>query len=221
VVGFDTFPEHAPVVSLHIGEQPEAPVSLAKVRARLVSRGYFEAHTYSFVDQKVQDQLNPDEESLALANPISADLTVMRNSLWPGLIKALAHNLNRQQDQVRLFETGVVFQQRQGELRQRTFVGGLACGFRRQRQWGEADQPVDFFDVKGDLEDLLNIGGCGPQFRFRPVAHPGLHPGQSAEICREGFEPGLLGALHPALCRRWKLATPPSAGISPSSWMKP
>jgi phenylalanyl-tRNA synthetase beta chain len=138
---------------------------------------------------------------LALANPISADLAAMRTSLWPGLLNALRYNQNRQEERIRLFEFGLRFLPQDRGLAQDPMLAGIASGPAYPEQWGLATRPVDFFDVKRDVEALLALTGCAAQFRFSRSEHPALHPGQSAAMSRDGEVIGQLGLLHPALQR--------------------
>ncbi|HXH03174.1 MAG TPA: phenylalanine--tRNA ligase subunit beta, partial [Candidatus Competibacteraceae bacterium] len=207
VDGYDNVPVSQPLTRLTMQPQPEAEVPLSRLRETLIQRGYQEAITYSFVDPRFQRLLDPEAETLALANPISADLAVMRTSLWPGLVKALVYNLARQQTRVRLFESGLTFRQEDGALRQRPYIGGVVCGPALPEQWGTATRGVDFYDLKADVEALLALTGEPERFAFvaaRP-AHPALHPGQCARIERNGMAIGWIGALHPAMERELEL----------------
>jgi len=165
--------------------------------------------TYSFVEPELQDALDPESKTVSLANPLSAELSVMRTSIWPGLVQALRYNLNRQQDRLRLFETGLVFRPGAGEgvasIDQHAQIGGVLVGDHLPRQWGSPARKVDFFDLKGDVEALLAIGGEADAYRFEAARHPALHPGQCARVLRDGEPVGWLGALHPALEQRLDL----------------
>jgi phenylalanyl-tRNA synthetase beta chain len=164
----------------------------------LVDRGYFEAITYSFVDPNIHQHFAVDETApIALANPISADLSVMRQSLWPGLVQALTYNLNRQQERVKLFEIGRVFNGDKSDIIQEQRVGGLIYGDMHAEQWSDKSRKVDFYDVKADVEALLTL--AGGEVTFAGAAHPALHPGQTAQISKNGEVIGWLGALHPKL----------------------
>jgi phenylalanyl-tRNA synthetase beta chain len=186
----------------------ESTLSLPKFRERLVARGYQEAITYSFVDSQVQSMMEPEAETIRLANPISSNMDVMRSHLWPGLLQALLHNTKRQQTRLRLFETGLTFKNHQGNLLQNKVISGIASGPAFPEQWGEPERDVDFFDVKSDVEALLGTWQSDDAFNFVPVAHPALHPGQAARIERNGRDVGLLGAVHPRIVRALKLAGP-------------
>ncbi len=199
VWGYDRIPLRHPATPVRVTPQSETRVSLARVRQALVDRGYQEAVTYSFVDPRLQELLDPEQEPLSLANPISSDLSVMRSSLWPGLVAALIHNRNRQHERLRLFETGLRFRGALDTLEQTPMLGAVITGDAAPEQWGEQRRQADFFDIKGDLEALLVLGGSPQRFRFRADRHPALHPGQSACIVRDGRDVGWIGAMHPAV----------------------
>ncbi|ATJ82905.1 phenylalanine--tRNA ligase subunit beta [Halomonas beimenensis] len=200
--GYNRLPVRRPAARLALKPDHEASTPLSRLRRQMVARGYFEAVTYSFVAPELQQALLPEAVSPTLANPISSDLSVMRASLFPGLIRALQHNLNRQQTRVRLFETGLVFRGELDGLHQVPMLGALACGPRSPEGWAGGKEPVDFFDLKGDLESLLALGGELEAWRFEPAEHPALHPGQCARVLYRGEEAGWIGTLHPAVRSR-------------------
>lgn len=178
--------------------KPGARERLDTLRGTLVNRGYQEAVTYSFVSHTLQSRLFPDTGSIALVNAISTDMERMRVSLWPGLLAALRYNLNRQQERVRLFESGKVFT-REGEIRQSPVIGGLSYGKVAPEQWDNPYGYGGFHDIKSDVEALL-AACCGPlSTDYRPVGVAALHQGKSAEIICRGLRVGLVGALHPTL----------------------
>jgi phenylalanyl-tRNA synthetase beta chain len=201
IYGYSRLPSQRSLTRLAVKTYPEARVSLDWLCDILVQRGFSEAITYSFVDPVFQNALDPERKPLALANPISADLAVMRTSLWPGLIKVLIHNQKRQQSRIRLFETGLIFVQKGSELIQDLYIGGAVCGEILPEQWGAAKRTVDFFDLKADVEALLSLTAQPDAFIFKATRHPALHPGQTALIERNGRSVGWIGALHPAVER--------------------
>ena len=200
--GYHRLPGNRPLTRLDMPPQPEGQVALARFKDALIQRGFQEAITYSFVDPVFQKALDPEREPLALANPISADLAVMRTSLWPGLIKALIHNQKRQQPRVWLFEHGLNFIPDGGALRQEPYLGGVITGTALPEQWGLAARPLDFFDLKNEVEALLALTGEPEAFTFVAAVHPALHPGQTARLDRNGVTVGWLGALHPRAARQ-------------------
>ncbi|SEI67312.1 phenylalanine--tRNA ligase subunit beta [Pseudomonas sp. NFR16] len=206
--GYNRLPVRYPQARLAPQPRTEAKGDLPALRRLLVARGYQEAITYSFIDQKWFELFNPGVEPLLLANPISADMAAMRSSLWPGLVKALQHNLNRQQDRVRLFESGLRFVGQLEGLKQEPMLAGVICGSRLPEGWAQGRDAVDFFDVKADVEAVLGFAGALDDFRFVPGKHPALHPGQTARIERNGREVGYLGALHPELAKTLGLDRP-------------
>lgn len=199
VHGYDNLPSRAHPYAPAIRPEPEARVAVDRLRELLVDRGYQEAITFSFVDPAVEALFAPGAEPLRLANPISSELAVMRSTLWAGLVKAVQHNLNRQQDRVRLFETGLSFVGQGEALVQTPQLAGILCGDVLPEQWGASARPADFFDLKGDVEALLGLAHLGERVEYRVESHPALHPGQSARIHLDGRPIGWLGALHPAL----------------------
>jgi phenylalanyl-tRNA synthetase beta chain len=199
--GYNRLPVRYPQARLAPQAKAEAAVELPALRRLLVARGYQEAITYSFIDPKLFELFNPGVAPLLLANPISADMAAMRSSLWPGLIKALEHNLNRQQSRVRLFESGLRFVGQLEGLKQEPMLAGVICGGRLPEGWAHGRDDVDFYDVKADVEALLASAGASDSFAFVPGEHAALHPGQTAHIERDGRVVGFLGALHPELSK--------------------
>jgi len=206
IYGYNNLPVATPMAALDLVVEDEAITPMEMVKQYWVSRGYQEAITYSFVDPKVQALVDPQIEGLALANPISADMGVMRTNLWTGLIKAAEHNLNRQQDTVRLFETGLRFVPQGNDLVQEPVVSGLICGSRVSKGWTNGSDKVDFFDLKGDLEGMLaKLGGS---VEFVKGEHPALHPGQCAAVQKHGENIGHMGAMHPELQKKLGIKAP-------------
>jgi len=199
IYGYNRLPVCAPTATLTPKPASEAKVSIKNLRRVLLARGYNEAITYSFVDPKMQAHFDTSDQGIALANPISADMSVMRTSLWPGLAQALQYNQNRQQQRVRLFESGLTFTRSESGIEQEARIGGVIAGGRAEEGWLEKHETVDFYDVKGDVEALLAMGGSAQEFTFATKAHHALHPGQSAAILRNGEEIGYVGALHPTI----------------------
>jgi len=198
IYGYDHIPTRHATTSAVPQSLPESAYDLHRARTLLAARGYYEAITYSFVSQELQRKIDPEQEPLALANPLSADLSVMRTSLWPGLLQAARSNRARQQERIRLFEIGLRFRQTGGKLHQEKMLAGLALGSVYPEQWGLPKRTVDFFDLKGDVEALLSLNAPLEAFRFMPVPLAALHPGQSARIVRGDQTIGHLGLLHPA-----------------------
>ncbi|MGV6476486.1 phenylalanine--tRNA ligase subunit beta [Azotobacter vinelandii] len=197
--GYDNLPVRYPQARLAPQARAEARSELPVLRRLLVARGYQEAITYSFIDPKLFELFTPGVKPLTLANPISADMAAMRASLWPGLVKALQHNLNRQQSRVRLFESGLRFVGQLDNLMQEAVLTGVVAGSRLPESWSHDREAVDFYDVKADVEALIAAAGAGDEYRFVSGEHPALHPGQTARIERAGRLVGFLGALHPEL----------------------
>lgn len=207
IYGYDRIPYIKPQTTLEFLSQSEQQISLNRLRNLMIDRGYNEAITYSFIAPKLHELISPQQTAITLLNPISADLAVMRSSLWPGLLNAVAYNQNRQQSRVRLFETGLRFVQNQTEIKQDAVLAGVVTGNQQIEQWSATAKPIDFFDVKADIEKLL-AATHADQFMFKAAEHSALHPGQTAEIIFQNKTIGYVGALHPALLHELDLIGP-------------
>ena len=206
--GYTAIPDQVPQTSLGFHASHCPGKQLQRIQGVLVQRGYQEVITYSFVDNRLQGLITPEAKLLTLANPIAAELSVMRTSLWPGLIQTLQYNLKRQQQRCRIFEAGLVYLMGK-DLLQIPMIGGLIYGNIYNKQWDREDILCDFFDIKGDVEGILNINGRnGKTVEFRPTTHPALHPGQAAEIILGNQGIGYIGALHPAIQLTLELSQP-------------
>ncbi|HEV2539794.1 MAG TPA: phenylalanine--tRNA ligase subunit beta [Frateuria sp.] len=218
VYGYDRIPTHTPAGALSLAPEPEARTGELALREQLAARDYYEAVNLSFVSAELLARWGWTDRLVPLANPLSADLAVMRPSLLPGLVEALRHNRARQQERVRLFEVARVFES--GSASEALAMQGraarqagdppvetpslaiVACGNAHAEQWAEPSRPLDFFDLKGELDALLAWGGEPERWSLHADGLPvWLHPGRGARVARDGETVGHLGALHPQLAR--------------------
>ena len=198
IYGYNNLPSSSLLMRSELCTATEAVLDIDRVKDLMVDRGYQEAITYSFVDEDIQQAIAPEMEVIRLKNPISSELAVMRTTLWCGLLKAALYNTNRQQNRVRLFETGLRFIKTDDTTHQQKMLSGLALGDVYSEQWGEKSRKVDFFDIKADVQAIFALTGCVAQ--FVPCPQPALHLGQSAKILsHDGETIGWLGMLHPVL----------------------
>jgi phenylalanyl-tRNA synthetase beta chain len=197
--GYENIPPHQATASLQMNTNVEKQLDLSLVRQAFCDLGYHEVITYSFINQKQQQRFDPANQAKMLVNPITAEMSVMRTNLWPGLIDTLLYNQHRQQSRVRLFETGLRFVPQPEKTLQQKVISGLVSGTALPEQWGIATREVDFFDLKGDLLYIIGLTMAAHEFHFKAGTHPALHPGQTAEIWRAGRYLGVLGALHPSI----------------------
>jgi len=205
VYGYNNIPNQAPVAALSMIPATEKQLSVNAVKSVLLNRGYNEAITYSFVDPKIQNALFPESNGLVLPHPISADMSIMRVSLWPGLLQATSYNQKRQQQRIRLFETGLRFvpdAEAPNSIRQEPMLAGVVAGRRYDEHWDANDKPVDFFDAKADVEALLALTGKAKTVTFNTETHSALHPGMSAAIYLDDKCVGWLGAVHPQFSKQ-------------------
>jgi phenylalanyl-tRNA synthetase beta chain len=201
VFGYDRIPETTASAALPLGPVTERRIDLERVACTLVARDYQEVVTYSFIDADSNRLLTGNDPDLALSNPISSEMSVMRASLWPGMLKVAASNLARQQERVRLFEIGKTFHGSLASTCETVRVAGLAIGTAAPEQWGVESKEVDFFDLKADVEALLGLSGAEGDSVFLHAGHPALQAGQTAEILRHGEPIGVAGKLHPSVAR--------------------
>ncbi len=198
VYGYNRVPSRAPESQMKMVGRPENRLRKSNIRNLLVARGYQEAITYSFGEPGLMQTINPEVPGIELLNPISSDLSVMRTSLWPALIKAAEHNFNRQQERVRLFEMGLRFENHDSGLQQIPTLSAVIGGDLYDESWEGRARAVDFYDLKGDLEAILKLTVNSDSYLFKLESHPSLHPGQSARIYRGDKAIGWIGKLHPS-----------------------
>ncbi|TAL71654.1 MAG: phenylalanine--tRNA ligase subunit beta [Rhodanobacter sp.] len=199
--GYDQLPTASPGGALTVVPDPEARIGEHALREQLAARGWFEAVNLSFVAAESLARWGFSERLVALANPLSADLAVMRPSLLPGLVEALRRNRARQQDRVRLFEVARVFAAGDPPV-ETPSLAMVAGGTARAEQWGEATRPLDFYDIKGELDALLAWGGEPARWAVHADnLPPWLHPGRGARVTRDGAAVGYFGTLHPQLAK--------------------
>ena len=200
--GLDLIPERDAALPVMPRASPTSVIDERVVLRTLAARGYQEAITFAFVDPDVQRALFGAQPMIEIVNPIAAELAVMRSSLWPGLLRVARENLRRQQERVRCFEIANRYTlDHEGRYSEQQMLAAIVLGTRVPEQWGSPAAPVDFYDLKGDLEALLALAGEPEEFSFVPQALGCLHPGRSARILRAGIEIGQLGELHPGLVR--------------------
>jgi len=199
IYGYTEIPIYHSAAATVMQSEPEMAFSLQRAKELLVDRSFQEVITYSFISQELHDLMDPQHDTVELANPISADMSIMRTSLWPGLLQTAVYNQSRQQGRVRIFESGLRFVMRPADIQQDPMLAGLISGDISPEQWGEDVREVDFFDLKADLEAILSLTGSPEDFEFIPGEHPSLHPGQAARVMRNGEPVGWIGMLHPRL----------------------
>ena len=195
--GYDKIPAHRIKAALQLNHNN----SLDGIRHVLRDHSYHEIISYSFVDKERQILLDPQQTPHSLDNPISTDMSVMRTNLWPGLLHTFLYNHSRQQDRIRLFEIGTCFllDAASGQVAETMKLAGLISGHAEPDQWGLPAREVDFYDLKGNIENLLALHFPRADVHFVVDHHPALHPGQTAAIYINKQKIGVMGALHPSV----------------------
>lgn len=211
IYGYDNIPSPAPQGSMAMLPQTELQRTVGSLRKLLVGGGYQEVINFAFVEKAWEKDFAGNEAPIMLANPIASQLAAMRTTLIGGLVANLVTNLKRKQSYVRLFELGrCFFKDAQAQpvagYRQPWRLSGLAYGGAIPEQWGDAGgKKVDFFDIKGDLENLL----LPNKPVFERTTHAALHPGRACRILLGEIEVGVLGELHPEWVQKYDLPGSP------------
>ena len=203
--GYDEIPETPESGATVLETVTESEIEIDTIAATLIARDYQEVVTYSFVDAELDKLVSGSASQLELSNPISSEMSVMRSSLWTGMLEAAAANLSRQQDRVRFFEYGKSFHGSLDEHSEIERIAGVAIGARLPEQWGTKSQAIDFFDIKSDVEAILAIAGNDDTIEFVAAEHAALQPGQTAEVRRAGERTGVVGKLHPRIAKQFGL----------------
>jgi len=206
--GYDSIPEVSAFSQAPLKTVTESKVDIEQAAATLIARDYQEVVTYSFIDADANTAFSGAESELKLSNPISSELSVMRASLWPGMVAVAVANNARQQDRVRLFEASKSFHGKLGEHTEIVRLAGLASGPATPEQWGSKSEGVDFFDIKSDVEAVLALAIDREAVNFVAADHPALQPGQAAQIVRDNEVIGVIGKLHPKLAKTYDLKRP-------------
>ena len=196
IYGYDKLPERTLLTAQPIEADQEGVAPRRSYKEQLISRGFREVISYSFIAPDLHQLCFPNASSIPVKNPIAEDMSVMQISLVPGLFKAAEYNLNRQQSDLRLFESGMVFSPTDsGSIKQENKIAGLMTGSRRPEGWANDNEELDFYDLKNEVELLLNQNADFIPSEWGNVAHPG----QSAEIRIEGQLVGRLAKVHPQI----------------------
>ena len=201
--GYDKLPVQKLSLDANINATSEATIDKYDIAQSLVSRGYQEVITYSFVSEKYQNLIDPEAKKITLSNPISADMSTMRSSLWAGLLQTVESNQRRGHTDARFFEIGLCFGGVKAD-EQSNKLAGVVSGNRFDAQWSTELQPLDFFDAKADLESLLAL--TGTQFSFEVAEHSALQKGQTAKIILNDTQVGYIGALSPVVQKELSLS---------------
>jgi len=214
IYGFERIPAKPPVAESAMRPTDEARRTMHDVRHAVAARDYHEVVNFAFVEAEWEADFAGNTNPIPLLNPIASQYSVLRSTLIGGLLDKVRYNVNRKASRVRLFEVGRVFHRdaavADGGLSiagyaQPMMAGGIAYGPSKEEQWGVQTRPVDFFDVKGDVESLL----WPLEARFERAEHPALHPGRSARVVLNGRAVGWIGELHPRWLQKYDLPTAP------------
>ncbi|MFK7864371.1 MAG: phenylalanine--tRNA ligase subunit beta [Pseudohongiellaceae bacterium] len=208
IYGYNRLPKTPGLAKQKLATVTETEVPMGTLRGHLVANGFQEVVTYSFIDPELNKKVFGEPENpIVLQNPISEEMSVMRPSIVPGLLQTLQYNVNRQQDRVRLFESGLIFTKEGETTQQVPMIAGLIYGQRLPANWASSVELSDYYDLKGIVEGLLGFSMSATAISFKAVPRTGFHDGQCAVISQENLgEIGVLGAIHPSVQRALGIA---------------
>jgi phenylalanyl-tRNA synthetase beta chain len=214
VIGYSALPDTPPIAPVVARSTSESRRSWHDVRHAMAALAYHETINFSFVEESIERDIAGNSNPVRVLNPIASQFAVMRSSLLGSLVEVLRYNLARKTTRVRVFEVGRVYlrdptvpasDSTVAGLHQPMRLAGLAYGSAFPTQWARKDRPVDFYDVKGDIESLLT-----PRTVSCVAAeHPAMHPGRCARIELSGMAVGHVGELHPRWRQAFELPTAP------------
>ena len=199
MVGYDKMPSANLSGESVITQLPEEHINQYLIKTQMNTIGYQEVINYSFVSAKQLENFNLARHSIPLKNPLTEEFAVMRTSLLPGIMETVKYNLRRQNESIKLFETGYVFSQ-QESITQKDKIIAICAGKRHIEHWGLSKDSLDYFDCKGDLEILLD--NCKIDYTFTRSNLDFLHPGRQATVILKDKNIGWIGQIHPEICRR-------------------
>ena len=208
VYGFDQIPENVEQQNMMLMNKSSRQLKRERIDSIFHQLGYNEVVNYSFVSPSMNSLSDSKADMIDLQNPISIEMSVMRNSLWPGLLNNLSHNIKRQHKNIKIFEVGKHFSSKKRRPIETNVIAGLIYGNRRLESWAYSKVAVDFYDLKGHLEDLFSVFNL-ENVKFEPVSHPMLCPGVAAEIKLKNKRIGIIGMLNPELSSDMKLEQDP------------
>ncbi|MBE8215337.1 MAG: phenylalanine--tRNA ligase subunit beta [Endozoicomonadaceae bacterium] len=208
IQGYQTLPETKKIHYHHTTPLTNTQQSQQSIAHYLISRGYSEAINFSFIDPLWQQQINPDLQPIQLTNPIASDLSVMRTSLIPGLLKTVQYNQKRQQSHLRLFERGQCFFKKSDTIVYENRLSAIIYGSRYPENSANPFHASDFYDLKGDLESLMRLTNSDTLFQFEQGKHAAMHPGQTAQLLKQGNPVGYIGSIHPLVLKKLAIKGP-------------
>lgn len=184
-----------------------------RVKEILTSCGLWEVMPYSFIDERSFDRMrlpssHPLRVALKIRNPLDESRSVMRTTLIAGLLETLSLNLRRGTENLKIFELGWVFHPTDGPLPQESrCITAIFTGI-QEFSWDHKPREVDFYDLKGVIENLLDQLGI-KKYHFQPENHPIFHSGRCSRILVD--EPpvflGIMGEIHPDVREAYEFKT--------------
>jgi len=210
--GYDRIPITLPTGSPSSEKRSKEFIAERRAINLLNVHGYNEVINYSFTSPAFADRIglppdDPRRQPLRILNPLAEDVSVMRTTLIPGLMETVQYNLSRKNSNLKLFELKKVFLPQEGERlpKEVKLLAGVALGFDRGPHWASPQRPVDFYDIKGCVEDLLDALQIKDAKFIKAEDVPYLHPGKASKVVLDQEVLGVLGEIHPEVSGRYEV----------------
>ena len=203
IYGYNNIPALTPTSQDKMIGYPNNKKSIYSVKSSLANLGYNEVVSYSFIDKETEEKLHSNLDVIQLQNPIASQMNVMRSKLWGSHIEALTYNLNRGQNNIRIFEIAPVYQKIKSDFKETLMLSGLVYGDSIPEQWSTDNREINFYDIKGDIEIISSntLSISSPKNIVPEI----FHPGQVAELIIDQASVGWMGQLHPAWQQKYEL----------------
>ena len=207
--GYDNIDEQNEDGEIKLNKTSVRSIKINHINNLMSGLGYSEVINYSFISPSMSMIQGEQINTIDITNPLSIDMSIMRASLLPGLLNNLLHNLKRQHRAIKLFESGKVFKNLNTPNRETEMLAGIGYGLRMDEQWITKLETINFYDIKGDLEQLFSSLRINTIIQYDKSTHPMLCPGRTAEIILDGKTIGYIGELNPELSMDLELTEQP------------
>jgi phenylalanyl-tRNA synthetase beta chain len=207
--GYDNIDEQNEHGEIKLNKTSVRSIKINHINNLMSGLGYSEVINYSFISPSMSMIQGENINTIDITNPLSIDMSIMRASLLPGLLNNLLHNLKRQHRAIKLFESGKVFKNLNTPNRETEMLAGIGYGLRMDEQWITKLETINFYDIKGDLEQLFSSLRINTIIQYDKSTHPMLCPGRTAEIILDGKTIGYIGELNPELSMDLELSEQP------------
>lgn len=213
IYGYENILPAVPSGLMLRGGQDYISTLAENIRTILVANGLDEVINFSFTNSEVMEKLNmpvnDENKAINILNPITDEFPLMRTELLAGIMETIVRNVSRKNEDLQIFELGAVYKAQALPLtefpQEPLMLCGALTGSRNELSWNQARTEIDFYDVKGTVENLLSGLGIN-KYQVVTGTHPSLHPGKTALLTVNDVVLGVIGELHPKVLDAFGLA---------------